>query len=145
MPTPGKDSCNRLALPILHCMLGVSGVFILHRTLTWTTRSFTCAQLLMYAVAPKVDSGTIPGRTGESNLRQRRADPTLYQLSYIPMFSSLEKPPMLFSPSCPHFSLFLSFSMLGPFVLFSIHVLFSSCVCVVDWYIRVFLSCSGQG
>ena len=35
--------------------------------------------------ALKVDSGTkIPCRTGEMNLRQRRAGPTLYQLSYIP-------------------------------------------------------------
>ena len=33
--------------------------------------------------ALKVDSGRkIPCRTGESNLRQRHADPTLYQLSY---------------------------------------------------------------
>ena len=33
----------------------------------------------------KVDSGRkIPCRTGESNQRQRRAGPTLYQLSYIP-------------------------------------------------------------
>ena len=35
--------------------------------------------------ALKVDSGNeIACRTGESNLRQRRAGPTLYQLSYIP-------------------------------------------------------------
>ena len=35
--------------------------------------------------ALKVDSGRkIPLRTGDSNLRQRRAGPTLYQLSYIP-------------------------------------------------------------
>ena len=34
--------------------------------------------------ALKVDSGRkIPCRTGESNLRQRRDGPTLYQLSYI--------------------------------------------------------------
>ena len=34
--------------------------------------------------ALKVDSGRkIPCRTGESNLPQRRAGPTLYQLSYI--------------------------------------------------------------
>ena len=33
----------------------------------------------------KVDSGRkIPCRTGESNLRQRRDGPMLYQLSYIP-------------------------------------------------------------
>ena len=35
--------------------------------------------------ALKVDSGReIPRRTGELNLRQRRAGPMLYQLSYIP-------------------------------------------------------------
>ena len=35
--------------------------------------------------APKVDLGRkIPRRTGKSNLRQQRAVPTLYQLSYIP-------------------------------------------------------------
>ena len=35
--------------------------------------------------APKVDTiRKIPCRTGESNLPQRRAGPTLYQLSYIP-------------------------------------------------------------
>ena len=35
--------------------------------------------------ALKVDSGRkIPCRTGELNLHQRRAGPTLYQLSYIP-------------------------------------------------------------
>ena len=36
--------------------------------------------------ALKVDSGRkIPCRTGESNLRLRRAGPMLYQLSYIPI------------------------------------------------------------
>ena len=56
-----------------------------------------CSQMLMHAIARgavgiyvkesalKVDSRRkIPRRTGESNLRHRRADPTLYQLSYIP-------------------------------------------------------------
>ena len=70
---------------------------IIHRTLTWTTGSLTCAQMLMHAIAHggvrthveesalKVDSGRkIPCRTGESNLRRRRAGPMLYQLSYIP-------------------------------------------------------------
>ena len=57
----------------------------------------TCTQMLKHAIAHegctdtvresalKVDSGRkIPCRTGESNLPQRRADPTLYQLSCIP-------------------------------------------------------------
>ena len=57
----------------------------------------TCAEMLMNMIAHgvcmdairefalKVDSGRkILRRTGESNMCQRRADPTLYQLSYIP-------------------------------------------------------------
>ena len=61
-----------------------------HRTPTWTMGSLTCAQMLMHAIAHggvrthvresalKVDSGRkIPCRTGESNLRQRRAGPML--------------------------------------------------------------------
>ena len=40
--------------------------------------------------ALKVDSGRkIPFRAGESNLRQRRDGPMLYQLSYIPSLSYL--------------------------------------------------------
>ena len=66
--------------------------------------SLTCAQVLVQAIAHggctdtvgesalKVDSGRkIPCRTGESNLPQRRAGSTLYQLSYIPcLFVSYE-------------------------------------------------------
>ena len=41
--------------------------------------------------ALKLDSGRkIPCRTGESNLRQRRAGPTLYQMSYIPTPKSFQ-------------------------------------------------------
>ena len=37
----------------------------------------------------KLDSGRkIPCRTGESNLRKRRAGPTRYQLSYIPTINA---------------------------------------------------------
>ena len=44
--------------------------------------------------ALKVDSERkIPFRTGESNLRQPRAGPTLYQLSYIPIPVVLAAPP----------------------------------------------------
>ena len=72
--------------------VGCFSVFIIHRTLTWTTGSLTCAQMLMHAIAHggvrthagesalKVDSGRkIPCRTGESNLCQRRDGPMLYQ------------------------------------------------------------------
>ena len=95
--SPGKANCDRVARPNVRCMLGVLGVSLIHRTLTWTIWSLTCAQMLMHAIAHggcrdtvresalKVDSGRkIPCRTGESNLRQLRASPMLYQLSYIP-------------------------------------------------------------
>ena len=49
---------------------------IVHRGCTDTVRESV----------PKADCGEtkIPCSTGESNLRQRRAGPMLYQLSYIP-------------------------------------------------------------
>ena len=72
-------------------------VSIIHRTLTWATGSLTCAQMLMHAIAHggvrthvkesalKVDSGRkLSCHIKEMNLRQQRAGPTLYQLSYIP-------------------------------------------------------------
>ena len=103
----GKASCG-VALPNLRCMLGFLlllllffffvffSVSMVHGILPWTTGSLSRVQMLMDAIALgsvrtpeesalKVDSGRkIPCRTGESNLRQRRAGPTLYQLSYIP-------------------------------------------------------------
>ena len=96
--SPGKASCDRVALPNLRTVhAGCLSVSIIHRTLTWTTGSLTCTQMLMHAIAHgertytvresalKVDSGrNIPCRTGESNLRQRRAGPMFYQMSYIP-------------------------------------------------------------
>ena len=74
---------------------GCFSVSIIHRTLTWTTGSLTCdvnacdrtqgCTDTVRESALKADLGRkIARRTGESNLRQRRADPTLYQLSYIP-------------------------------------------------------------
>ena len=69
---------------------GCLSVSIIHRTLTRTTGSLTCAQMLMHAIAHrgvrthvresalKVDSWRkIPYRTGESNLPQRRDGPML--------------------------------------------------------------------
>ena len=95
---PGKASCDRVALPSLLCMLGDFSVSIIHRTLTWTTGSFTCAQMLISIrlhtggvrthvreSALKTDCGRkIPFRTGESNRRQRRAGPMLYQWATSP-------------------------------------------------------------
>ena len=77
---------------------GCFSVSIIHRTLTWTTGSLTCAQMLMHAIAHKgvyglrkresalkVDSGRkLPAAPGNRTCRQRRAGPTLHQLSYIP-------------------------------------------------------------
>ena len=84
---------SRATQPAVHA--GCCRVSIIHRTLTWTTGSLTCAQMSMHAIAHggvrapkksalKVDSGKkIPCRTGESKLRRRRDGPMLYQLSYI--------------------------------------------------------------
>ena len=47
---PGKGSCDRVALPNLRYMLQCFSVFVILRTLTWTTGSLTCAQMLMYAM-----------------------------------------------------------------------------------------------
>ena len=97
LPSPGKASCDRIALPNLQCMLGVFSVSIIHRTLTWTTGSLTCEQMFMRAIAHggvrarvresalKADCGRkVPCRNGESYLRQRRVGPKLYQLTCIP-------------------------------------------------------------
>ena len=86
---------SRATQPTVHA--GCFSVSIIHRTLTWTTGSVTCAQMYMHAIAHggvgthvresalKLDFGRkIPCRTGESNLRQQLAGPMLYQLSYIP-------------------------------------------------------------
>ena len=72
-------------------------VAIIHWTLTWTTGSLTCAQMLMYAIAcwgcmdtkrepslKVVSMKKILCRTRESNMHQRLDSPMLYQLSYIP-------------------------------------------------------------
>ena len=85
---------SRATQPTVHA--GCFIVSIIHQTLTWTTGSLTCAQMLMHAIAhggyghckrvcTEVDSGRkIPCRTGESNLRRRRAASMLYQLSLFP-------------------------------------------------------------
>ena len=69
---------------------GCFSVSIIHQTLTWTTESLTCTQMLMHAIAHggrrdtmresalKVDSGRkIPCHTTELNLRQQRASPVV--------------------------------------------------------------------
>ena len=48
---PGESQLrqSRATQPTVHA--GRFGVSIVHRTLTWTTESLTCAQMLMHAVA----------------------------------------------------------------------------------------------
>ena len=101
---PGESQLrqSRATQPTVHA--GYFSVSIIHRTLTWTTGSVTCVQMSMLAIAHgdvrtyvkesalKVDSGRkIPRRIGESNLRERRDGPILYQLSYIPIPTSLNE------------------------------------------------------
>ena len=96
---PGESQLRKSRA--IHSMVHAEcfSVSAIHRSLPWTTGSLKCAQMLMHATAYgectdtvrestfKGDSGRkIPCRTGESNLRQRRAGSTLDQLSYIPTF-----------------------------------------------------------
>ena len=98
MTFPGESQLrqSRATQPTVHA--GRFSVSIIHRTLTWTTGSLTCAQMSCMRLhtgctdtvresALKVDSKS-PCRAGESNLLQRRAGPTLYQLSYIPILTT---------------------------------------------------------
>ena len=49
LPSPGKASCDSCTTqPTVHS--GCFSVPIIHRTLTWTTGSLTCAQMLMQAI-----------------------------------------------------------------------------------------------
>ena len=82
---PGESQLrqSRATHPTVHT--GCFGISIIHRTLTWTTGSVTCAQMFMHAIAHggvrtyvresallKVDSEReIPRGTGESNLPHR--------------------------------------------------------------------------
>ena len=92
----GKASSDRVALPNLRCMLGVSvfpsftelwhglGIFNVRTYINACDCTRSCTGTVRES-ALEVDSWRkIPRRTGESNLRQRRAAPTLYQLSYTP-------------------------------------------------------------
>ena len=86
---------SRATQPTVHA--GYFSVSIIHRTLTRITGSLTCSQMLMHASAHggvrtskeslhwKSTGRKTLAAPGKSNLRQRRAGPTLYQLSYIPL------------------------------------------------------------
>ena len=94
--SPGKPAATESRYPTYGTCWVCFGVSIIHRTLSWTTGSFTRAHVLMYAIAHgsvrtpeeslqcKMTGREILCCAGESNLQQRRAGPTLYQLSYIP-------------------------------------------------------------
>ena len=86
---------GRATQPTVHARC--FSVFILHRTLTWTTGFFNVrTDILSYdctrgctdivrEFASKVDSGTTnPLPPGESNQRQRRVALKLYRLGYLP-------------------------------------------------------------
>ena len=76
----GKASCDRVALPDVRCLPGNVRTNV---NVCDCTRGGVRTHVRESAL--KVDSGRkIPCRTRKSNLRQRRAGPTLYQLSYIP-------------------------------------------------------------
>ena len=94
---PGESQLrqSRATQPAVHSVC--ISVSIIHWTLTWATGSWTCAQMLMHAIAHRgvrthvgeptlnVDFGRkVPCCTRDSTLRQRRAGPMLYQQSYIP-------------------------------------------------------------
>ena len=94
------------------------GVSKIHRTLTGTTGSLTCAQMLMHTFARggvrspseslhwKLGLGEKSLAVPESNLRQRRVGPMLYQLSYILVLLKHEE-------TCPmHNDFFLFFFLL---------------------------------
>ena len=80
----GKPAAT-VAPPNLRCMLRCFSVSIIHRI---RVNACDCTRWCTNTVresALKVDFGRkVPCCTGESNLRQQRASPTLYQLSYIP-------------------------------------------------------------
>ena len=91
---PGKSQLQQghAIQPRVHARC--SSVSIIHRTLTWTTGSLTCAQMETHArgcmdtareSALKVDSGRkIPCHTTESNLHGWHPSLMIYWLSYIP-------------------------------------------------------------
>ena len=84
---PGESQLRQIRATQPRVHAGCFSVSIVHRTLTWTTGSLTCAQMKMHAIAHgctdtvteselDVDSeGKISCRTAESNLRQGRAGP----------------------------------------------------------------------
>ena len=88
-PRESQMRQSRAAQPTVHA--GCFSVSIIDQTLTWATWSLTCAQMLMHAIthrgvrthvresALKVDSVRKIVRTGESNLRQQRDSPMIYQ------------------------------------------------------------------
>ena len=100
---PGESQLrqSRATQPTVHA--GCFNVSIVHRILTWTTGSLTCGHVnacncarecrdTVRESALRVDSGRkIPCRTGEPNLRRRRAGPILPTELHPHLESSVEK------------------------------------------------------
>ena len=98
---PRESQLQQNCTTQLNVHAGCFNVSTIHQTLTWTNGIFNvCTDLYVCDCtwgctdairesALKIDSGRkIPCLTGESNLRQQRDGPMLYQLSYIPIFMS---------------------------------------------------------
>ena len=89
---PGESQLRQSHATKATVHAGCFSVSIIHQTLTWTTGTLTCAEMLMHVIAHvgvwthvresalKADSeGKIPCRTGESNLCQRHDGLMLHQ------------------------------------------------------------------
>ena len=96
---PGESHLRQSRAAKLTLHTGCFSVSIIHRTLTWTTDygifnahtdvnvchcTWACTDTVRKSALIFNSGRKIPCRTGESNLRRRRAGPMLYQLSYIP-------------------------------------------------------------
>ena len=74
LPRGSQLRQSRATQPMMHG--GCFSVSIIHRTLTWTTGSLTCAQMLMHAIAhggvgtPKEmgKAKTVPGYTATTTI-----------------------------------------------------------------------------
>ena len=111
MPFPGKASCDRVALPDLRCMLGVL-LFLAnsdmdYRVFSVRTDANACGctrgvRTPLECLHRKLAQRKIPCRTGESNLPNRRAGLTLYQLGYVPTPSILRITDHQYREFCKH-------------------------------------------
>ena len=86
LPSLGKASCDRVALPKQRCSDMHCGIFNVRTDVKACDCARGCTDTVRES-ALQVDSGRkISCRTGKLNLRRRRTGPMFYQLSYIPTF-----------------------------------------------------------